>query len=640
MVQRDHMRVRTIPAMFNESVVRYADRRCQWFKTSPTTTDSLTYADVGMIVKDLSGGLMSLGLKKQDRAAIMSYNCPQWLWSDLAILNSGGVTVTIYPSLSAKEMQYIINNSGSRILFVRDAFNIEKVMECLEDMPTLEYVILMDESVPLPDHPAFKYLSSVREAGKRYLFQNPYAYEKACADVQVWDWATIIYTSGTMGDPKGAIHTHFTIMNAVQVDNANFAYNGYMLTEEDICLSFLPLSHSYERQCGQFQSLNCGATIAYAEKPQTVVMDLQIFQPTIFCSVPRIFERIYMAIRDAASATPEGKAAFEKAMEIGLKVVDARSDENGFVDMGFDIDLMEGLPEDLQEQYRWADQTVFSKVRGLLGGNFRVSFSASASLPANLWKAFAAMGIRICEGYGLTETMNAINFNNLKAVLPGSIGPTTYTHEQKIAEDGELLVRGNNLFLGYFNNEEATKEAFTEDGFFKTGDIAIQVANGYYKIVDRKKSIMVLDTGKNVPRAKLESKFATAHYVEQVCAVGDDRPFVSAIVVPKFEALLARLQGQGITFDESQIVYEGEGVERICVQVGDDFTSHPEVRKLIDQDIAEANEQLEDYEKIKQYHISNRRFLESLDEITPTLKNKYRNIIKNFNEEIDALYTK
>lgn len=640
MVQRDHMRVRTIPAMFNESVVRYADRRCQWFKTSPTTTDSLTYADVGMIVKDLSGGLMSLGLKKQDRAAIMSYNCPQWLWSDLAILNSGGVTVTIYPSLSAKEMQYIINNSGSRILFVRDAFNIEKVMECLEDMPTLEYVILMDESVPLPDHPAFKYLSSVREAGKRYLFQNPYAYEKACADVQVWDWATIIYTSGTMGDPKGAIHTHFTIMNAVQVDNANFAYNGYMFTEEDICLSFLPLSHSYERQCGQFQSLNCGATIAYAEKPQTVVMDLQIFQPTIFCSVPRIFERIYMAIRDAASATPEGKAAFEKAMEIGLKVVDARSDENGFVDMGFDIDLMEGLPEDLQEQYRWADQTVFSKVRGLLGGNFRVSFSASASLPANLWKAFAAMGIRICEGYGLTETMNAINFNNLKAVLPGSIGPTTYTHEQKIAEDGELLVRGNNLFLGYFNNEEATKEAFTEDGFFKTGDIAIQVANGYYKIIDRKKSIMVLDTGKNVPRAKLESKFATAHYVEQVCAVGDDRPFVSAIVVPKFEALLARLQGQGITFDESQIVYEGEGVERICVQVGDDFTSHPEVRKLIDQDIAEANEQLEDYEKIKQYHISNRRFLESLDEITPTLKNKYRNIIKNFNEEIDALYTK
>ncbi|MGB4017981.1 MAG: long-chain fatty acid--CoA ligase [Syntrophomonadaceae bacterium] len=640
MVQRDHMRVRTIPEMFNESVVRYADRRCQWFKTSATTTDSLTYADVGMIVRDLCGGLLSMGLKKQDRAAIMSYNCPQWLWADLAILNAGAVTVTIYPSLSAHEMEYIINNSESRILFVRDAFNVEKVLERFERMPTLETIILMDESVPLPDHPAFHYLSSVREAGKHYLHTNRYAYEQACDNVKVWDWSTIIYTSGTMGDPKGAVHTHYTIMNAVQVDNANFAHNGYMMTEEDICLSFLPLSHSYERQCGQFQSLNCGATIAYAEKPQTVVGDLQIFKPTVFCSVPRIFERIYMAIRDVASASPEGKAAFEKAMDIGLKVVDSRSDENGFIDMGFDIDLMEGLPEDLQEEYRWADQAVFSKVRGLLGGNFRVSFSASASLPANLWKAFAAMGIRICEGYGLTETMNAINFNNLKAVLPGSIGPTTYSHEQKLAEDGELMVRGGNLFLGYFNNPEATEEAFTPDGFFHTGDIAVELANGYYKIVDRKKSIMVMDTGKNVPRAKLESKFSTAHYVEQICAVGDDRPFISAVVVPKFETLLALMQKQGITFDESQIVYEGEGVERVCVKVGDDFVSHEEIRKLIDQDIAEANEQLEEYEKIKKYHISNRRFLEDLDEVTPTLKNKYRNIIKNFNEEIDAIYNK
>lgn len=638
MVQRDHMRVRTIPSMFNESVVKFGDRRCQWFKTSPDTTDSLTYADVGMIVKDLSGGLMSLGLKKKDRAAIMSYNCPQWTWSDLAILNCGGVTVTIYPSFSANEMVYIINNSESRILFVRDASNIEKVLARFDEMPTLETVILMDESVPLPDHPAFHYLSSIREAGKRYLFKNPYAYEKAWNDIDLWDWSTIIYTSGTMGNPKGAIHTHFTIMHAVQVDNNNFAYNGYMLNEEEVYLSFLPLSHSYERQCGQFQALNCGCTIAYAEKPQTVVADLQIYKPTCFCSVPRIFERIYMAIRDVASATPEGKAAFEKAMEIGLKVVDARSDENGFVDMGFDVDLLEGLPEELQEQYRWADQAVFSKVRGLLGGNFRISFSASASLPANLWKAFAAMGIRICEGYGLTETMNAVNFNNIKAVLPGSIGPTIYGHEQKIAEDGELLVRGNNLFLGYFNDPKATAEAFTEDGFFKTGDIAVQVANGYYRIVDRKKSIMVLDTGKNVPRAKVESKFSTAHYIEQICAVGDDRRFVSAVVVPKFEALLAKLQGQGITFDESQIVYEGAGVERLCVKVGDDFTSNEEVRRLIAEDIAEANLQLEDYEQIKKFHISNRRFLESLDEITPTLKTKYRNIIKNFSAEIDALY--
>lgn len=638
MLKRDHMRIRTIATMFNESVARYGDRRCQWFKTGPDQTESLTYSQVGMLVKDLSGGLLSLGLKKQDRAAIMAYNCPQWLWADLSILNSGGVTVTIYPSFSAPEMEYIVNNSESRVLFIRDASTVEKALDRFAEMPTLETVIMMDETVPLPDHEAFRYLSTLREAGKRYLFKNPYAYEKAWDDIKLWDWATIIYTSGTTGHPKGAIHTHQTVMNAVVSVNNNFAHNGFMIDENDVNLSFLPLSHSYERQCGQFVSLNAGCTIAYAEKPQTVVGDLQVFKPTWFCSVPRIFERIYMAIRDAASASPEGKAAFEKALQIGLEVVDARSDENGFVDMGFDIDLMEGIPEELQEQYRWADQAVFGKVRGLLGGRFRISFSASASLPANLWKAFAAMGIRICEGYGLTETMNAVNFNYIKAVLPGSIGPTVYTHEEKLDEDGELLVRGNNLFLGYFNNPKATAEAFTPEGFFRTGDVAVHAANGYYRIVDRKKSIMVLDTGKNVPRAKVESKFSTAHYIEQICAVGDDRKFIAAVVVPKFEYLLALLKAQGITFDESRMAYEGSGIERVCVKVGQDFVEHEEVRRLIAEDIAEANQHLEGYEQIKKFHISPRRFLESLDEVTPTLKTKYRVVIQNFSQEIETLY--
>lgn len=638
MVKRNHMRICTVPQMFNESVFRFGERRCQWFKTSPTETASLTYSEVGRIVKDLSGGLLSLGIKKQDRIAIMSYNCPEWLWADMATLCSGAVTVTIYPSFSQSEMKYIVNNSESKILFVRDQDAIDKVLGCLEEMPTLEKVILLDENCVLPDHKAFIYLSEVKELGKRYLHQNPYAYEKAYHNIEVWDWATIIYTSGTTGDPKGAVHSHQTFMSAVQADNNNFANGGYMIDENDINLSFLPLSHSYERQCGQMVSLNAGCTIAYAEKPQTVVSDLQMFRPTWFCSVPRIFERIYMAIRDAASRTPEGQAAFEKALQIGLKVVDARADEHGFVDMGFDIDMMEGLPEELVAEYKWADEVIFSKVRGILGGNFRVSFSASAGLPADLCKVFMAMGIRICEGYGLTETMNAVNFNNIRAVLPGSIGPTLYFSEEKIAEDGELLVRGETVFLGYFKNPEATAEAFTEDGFFKTGDIAVLEANDYYRIVDRKKSIMVLDTGKNVPRAKVENKFSTARYIEQICVVGDDKKFVSAVVVPKFDYLIPLLKEKGISFDESQIVYVGEGVERLCVKVGNDFVENEEVKKLIAEDIENANSQLENFESIKKYHIANRRFLETLEEMTPTLKNKYRNIIKNFAAEIDELY--
>ncbi len=638
MVKRDHMRICTVPQMFNESVFRFGERRCQWFKTSPTETASLTYSDVGMIVKDLTGGLLSLGIKKQDRVAIMAYNCPEWLWTDFSILCAGAVTVTIYPSFSQTEIKYIINNSESKILYVRDQEGIDKVLGCLEEMPTLEKVVVFDENCTLPDNDIFVYLSEVKEMGKRYLHKNKYAYEKAWHNIDVWDWATIIYTSGTTGEPKGVVHTHKTFMSACQADNNNFANGGYMLDENDIYLSFLPLSHSYERQCGQMVGINAGCTIAYAEKAQTVVGDLQIFKPTCFCSVPRIFERIYMAIRDIASSTPEGKAAFEKALDIGLRVVDARADENGFVDMGFEVDMMEGLSEELKAEYKWADEVIFNKVRNLLGGNFKISFSASASLPADLCKIFMAMGIRICEGYGLTETMNAVNFNSIRAVLPGSIGPTLYFSEEKIAEDGELLVRGETLFLEYFKNPEATAEAFTEDGFFKTGDVAVLEANGYYRIVDRKKSIMVLDTGKNVPRAKVEGKFATARYIEQICVAGDDKKFITAVVVPKFDALVPMLKAKGIAFEEDKIVYMGEGIERICVRVGDDFVENEELKNLIAEDIANANSQLEDYEKIKKYHISNRRFLEAMDEITPTLKNKYRNIIKNFKAEIDELY--
>ncbi|SHG48295.1 long-chain acyl-CoA synthetase [Thermosyntropha lipolytica DSM 11003] len=639
MVKREHMRVCTVPQMFNESVIKYGERRCQWFKTGPNTTSSLTYSEVGMIVRDLTGGLLALGMQKGDRAAIMSYNCPQWLWSDFAILCSGGITVTIYPTLSPGEMKFIVNNSGSRFLFIRDEATLEKVCQVLEGMPLLEKVIVMDDNVKLPPDNKFMHLSVLKEIGMRYLHKHPYAYEKAWHDIKVWDPATIIYTSGTTGQPKGAVHTHQTIMTAIQADNNNFAHAGYMIDENDINLSFLPLSHSYERQCGQMVSINAGCTIAYAEKPQTIMADLQIFKPTWFCCVPRIFERIYMAIRDAASSTPEGKAAFERAVSIGLKVIEARMDEHGCVDMGFDVDLLEGLPEDLKEEYRWADQAVFSKVRQLLGGNFRIAFSASAALSAELCKLYMAMGIRICEGYGLTETMNAINFNSLRAVMPGSVGPTLYFSEEKIAEDGELLVRGKTVFLGYYKNPEATAEAFTEDGFFKTGDIAVKLPNGYYKIVDRKKSIIVLDTGKNVARAKVESKFATARYIEQICVLGDDRKFISAIVVPKFDYIMNLLKAKGIEFDQSAIVYEGEGVERICVKVGDDFVNHEEVRKLIEEDIAEANKELEDYERIKKYHISNRRFLESMEELTPTLKTKHRNIIKNFQKEIEAMYS-
>ncbi len=631
----------TLPDMFNRSAYRFGNRRSQWYQpdpAKPTETAFFTYSETYIKVKDLSCGLMSMGITPGDRAAIMSGNCPQWLWADFAILGCGAVTVTIYPSFSANEIKFIVNNSGSRVVFVRDNDGIKKILGILDDLPTLEKVIVFSAQASLPDNDKFMTLEQVMEAGKRYEKKHPYAYQKAVDALKPWDLATIVYTSGTTGNPKGAMHTHQTFMSATAADILRFGEGG-VHPDHEIQLSFLPLSHTYERQCCQVYSVLTGATIAYAESASTVIRDIQIYNPTWFCAVPRIYERLYVAMRDAASATPEGKMGFERAMEIGLRVVDFQSDEDGFVNLGYGRTLFDGLPDDLRAQYEWADANVFAQVRALLGKNYRYSCSASASFPARLCKLFMAMGVKIIEGYGLTETMNAINFSVTTAILPGSMGPATAFNEVKLAEDGEILVRGGNVFLGYYNNPEATAEAFDADGFFHTGDIGRTVYNqqlgkDYYIIIDRKKAIMVLDTGKKVPREKVESRFTAANYVEQVCAVADDKKYVGAIIVPKFDRILKALAAEGITFDENQMMK----VDGMTVKVGQDFSEHPRVRALIEFDVEEANQGLEEYEAVKDYLVSARVFMPDLEEMTPTLKLKFRNILKNFATDIEKLY--
>ncbi|MFZ2537623.1 MAG: AMP-binding protein, partial [Oscillospiraceae bacterium] len=447
-----------------------------------------------------------------------------------------------------------------------------------------------------------------------------------------------IYTSGTTGEPKGVVHTHQSIMASCCRSMRLFIGDNMSFGEGDVLLSFLPLSHSYERQCGQIMSLLNGMTIAYAEKPSTVIGDLQIFKPTVFCSVPRIFERVYMALRNMTAKTPETKAAFEKAMDIGLRVTQARTDANGFIDMSEGIDIAANLPDDLREEYLWAEKTVFSKVRMLLGGRYRVSWSGSASLPADMCQVYMAMGIRIIEGYGSTETCNAVSCNKIAKILPGSIGCLSNGLEGKISEEGELLLRGEQLFLEYWNDPKATAEAFTKDGYFHTGDVVVEGSDGYLRIIDRIKGIMVLDTGKNVPRAKIENSFSTSDFVEQIFAVADERKYVSAVVVPKFDFFISYFKENNISFDESKLIYEGEGAERICIQVGDDFVSNLELYKMIEEDINLVNARLETYESIKKFGILNRRFHENLNEVTPTLKLKQRNIAKNLAHFIDRLY--
>jgi long-chain acyl-CoA synthetase len=624
----------TFPALLHRNATQFGGRRAQWWKTGPTQTTSITYAELGHIVDELSAGLMELGLQKGDRAAVMAHTCPQWVWADYSILCAAGITVCIYPTLSQKELVFLVNDSGARFLYVQDTEMLQKATGAWGDMPTLERIIVLQDGYS-GDDPKVLGLAQLRELGSALLARDPAVYEARWRGVDLHDRMTIVYTSGTTGKQKGAVHTHFSINAACTRDC--IAIPPYHA--DDVVMSFLPLAHTYERQCGHGTAMHAAVTVAYSS-PQTVLPDLQTFRPTVFMSVPRIYERIYMAMREMASKSPVKKTIFEFAMRTGQQVTEARATKDGFIDMSEGIDFTRGVNPWLVLKYKLVDHLVFRKVRALLGGRFRFAFSAAGGLSADLCKVFMAMGVRIIEGYGATETCNTVNLNRLDKILPGSVGPLCHAVEGRMAPDGEWLVKGPNVITEYWNNPEATREAFTDDGFYKTGDVVQMGPDGYIRIVDRKKGIMVLDTGKNIPAAKLENLFSVSRWIDIVVPVADDRPFVTALVVPKYDAFIRLFDAEGISYDRTDLEFMGEGAARMCVRVGADFIGQQRLKDLVDHEMQAANGRLEEYERIRKFAILSRRFNEAQGEMTPTLKIKRNVVIKNFAGEIAALYPK
>ena len=622
----------TAPAMMNRNMVRLGNWTFQRWKTGTGEIKSITYAEGWRIMKELSCGLMEMGFQKGDRGALMCHTCPEWVWADYSILCSGGITVCIYPSLSEAEMCYIINDSGSSILYLQDEITLAKVIKAWDKLPELKQVIVMKDEYHSSDSRVMSF-GDLRKRGVELLARDRYVFEKRWRSIELTDYMTIVYTSGTTGTPKGAVHTHLSFNSAICRDLRDAPH----YREGDVLLSFLPLSHTYARECGHGSAMMAGVTIAYTT-PKDIVRDLQLFRPHIFMSVPRIYERVYLAMKDMASKNSITSAIFNAAMDTGRKVIETRADERGFIAMDEFTDLSEGVGFWLGFKYRLFDALVFKKVRDRFGGRIRCAFSAAGSLPADLCKSFMAMGFVILEGYGLTETWNTINLNRPGKILPGSVGPVSSGVVARIAADGEWQVRGENLFVGYWNKPEDTAEAFTEDGYFKTGDIVEEVGDGYVKIVDRKKGIMVLDTGKNVPSARIESLFALSQYIEMVVPIADDMKFVSALVVPDFDAFIKFFKEKGISYDKSALEFSQEGTAPVCIKVGNDFVANEKLKELIDADIKKANLELEEYEQIKKYHILNRKLMEQYGEMTPTLKVKRKAVLGTFKEQIGNLY--
>ncbi|NLV23008.1 MAG: long-chain fatty acid--CoA ligase [Syntrophomonadaceae bacterium] len=629
---RWYLSQQTFPELLNRNVTCFGAKKAQMWKNKNDEIESLTYAQLGRVVKEITCGLMELGVEPGDRVAVMSNTRPEWVWCDYGTLCAAGITVCIYPSLSSSEMAYILNDSGSKIIFVENQDLLDKCLEIADSVPSLEKIVVIDSENNVNNNKVIN-LSTLREIGDKLIMRDRFAFEHRWRSVKLTDRMTIVYTSGTTGNPKGAVHTHFSI-NAAVLRDLTFAP---FIDHDYVLLSFLPLSHTYERECGHALAMQTAITVAYSS-PQNLVTDFGLFKPHVFMSVPRIYERIFMALRAATSQSKLKKAIFNRAIDTGLKVVETISDENGFVDVYPHMDITRNAGFFLKLKYKLYYKLVFSKVRETMGGRFVFACSAAGSLSADLCKLFLSMGLIIYEGYGSTETCNTINMNRAHRVLPGSVGPLCPGVEGYIAEDGEWCVRGNNIFLEYWNNPEATEEAFTEDGYYKTGDIVEMLPEGFIKIVDRKKGLIVLDTGKNIASSKVEQAFSTSSFVDLAIAIGDNQKFIGALIVPNFEEFIALLEQKGITYDKSALQFSVVNGVETCTKVGDDFIKIPLLKELIDKEIESVNLELESYEKIKKYTILNRRLTEETGEMTPTLKVKRKVALSNFAKEIKDIY--
>ncbi len=553
-------------------------------------------------VEETAAGFESLGLKSTDRLGILGENRPEWAYTDLATLCSRATVVTIYPSLPANQILYILKDSGVRIVVASNQAQAEKVLAVKAEAPELQHVVVMDDAAVF----GTQTLSSVREVGRRALALDKDLIRRRAATVRPDDLATLIYTSGTTGDPKGVMLTHANIgSNVATCAREIFS----LLGPEDAVLSFLPLCHVFERMGGQFVMLKRGVTIAYAEGIDTVARNLLEIQPTILVSVPRIYEKVMGRVRDkVAGAPPARQKLFAFAERTGRAVFDAQQ-------------AGESVSPWLALKYKIADALVLRTVRAGLGGRVRIAVSGGAALPKEIGLFFGSMGLTILEGYGLTETSPVISVNTPTNNRTGSVGKPIDGVEVRIAGDGEILTRGPHVMQGYFNKPEATAEVIDHEGYFHTGDIGRIDEDGYLYITDRKKDLIVTSAGKNIAPQPIENLMKAHALIGELVMVGNARNYPTALVVPKFENLTRLAEQEGITNTSRA-----------------ELIAHPRVIELIEQAIASMSGELAQYEKIKKITLIPHEFSIDAGELTPTLKVKRRVVEARYKDLIDRMY--
>jgi long-chain acyl-CoA synthetase len=554
-------------------------------------------------VEELSLGLRALGVDKGDRVAILSENRPEWAIADLATLAAGAVDVPIYSTLTPAQVKYILEDSQAKVVFVSSVAQARKVAEVRAQLPNLKHFVRMGSGPDFPE--GFGAIEEVRQKGRPALAADPQAVRQRAAEVKAEDLATLIYTSGTTGDPKGVMLVHSNIVSNVAAVRQVF----HVFSQDDVALSFLPLCHIFERMAGYYMMLEVGATIAYAESVEAVPANMAEVRPTLMCSVPRLYEKIYARVLEkVAGDPPTRQKIFRWAIGVGRRLFLHRSARTS----PSVLDRARGLA---------ADKLVFGKIRARTGGRLKLFVSGGAPLSREINEFFGAVGLQILEGYGLTETSPVITCNRPDRFKPGTVGLPLPGVEVSIAPDGEILTRGPHVMKGYYNKPQATAEAIDAEGWFHTGDVGVIDADGFLTITDRKKDLIVTSGGKNIAPQPIENVIKNSPLVGEVVMIGDRRNFPSALVVPNFESLEKWAREKGVAFSTREELVQKPEVVALYEQTVRDFTTH-----------------LAGFERIKKLALLSREFTLESGELTPTLKVKRRVIEQKYKDVIDRIY--
>ena len=592
----------TITELFGRAIDQWADLPAFHVKQSGDWKP-VTFAEYGDAVRACAGGLIARGIAAGDFGSIVAANRPEWHMCDLGMINAGVISCPVYPTNSPAQIAYILEHSESKVIFVENEAQRQKVEEIRKDVPALKLCIVF--SGEGTDGDFYIAWNDLLEEGRSFLKAQPGEYEMRRTAAKPEDLLAVIYTSGTTGPPKGTMLSHhnavWTLASLHEVLPAG---------PDDRKLSFLPLSHVAERTSSEYLQLHQGFQIFFAESMETLGEDLKAARPTIQFVVPRVLEKQYDGINKLLDSLPEeNRSKALQAIELGKQRV--RLQQQG-----------QSLPENLEAAYQQADSQLFAMARAALGYDAaKAVVSGAAPISLDLLEFFRAFGVPVFEVYGQTEDHGPTTINRIGKFKLGTVGPAIPGGEVRIAEDGEILYRGDNVCMGYYNNDEATAELIDDEGWLHSGDIGVMDDDGFVTITDRKKDIIITAAGKNIAPQVIEQKLKFSPWISQAVVLGDRQKFVAALLTLDEVAVRQFAEQKSIAFDDFA-----------------ELTTHPDIVGLVEAHVAEVNTELSGPEQVKEFRILPTDFNVADGTITPTLKIKRKPIVERYADLIREIY--